>query len=83
MGVSEDNLIISTNVKPRLDGLPRSGERGLMTHMLPRAARAVEPWLRKHVTDARFWEDEYDTRRAIVRAAAEIGKSMLANTAGG
>lgn len=27
MGVSEDDLIISTNVKPRLDGLPRSGER--------------------------------------------------------
>jgi hypothetical protein len=27
MGISEDDLIISTNVKPRLDGLPRSGER--------------------------------------------------------
>jgi hypothetical protein len=38
-----------------------TGERGLMTHMLPRAMRAVEPWLREHITDARFWEDEYDT----------------------
>lgn len=37
-----------------------TGERGLMTHMLPRAARAVEPWLREHVTDARFWDGEYD-----------------------
>ena len=38
-----------------------TGESGLMTHMLPRAMRAVEPWLREHVTDSRFWEDEYDT----------------------
>lgn len=37
-----------------------TGERGLMTHMLPRAARAVEPWLREHVKDARFWDGEYD-----------------------
>ena len=32
-----------------------------MTHMLPRVMRSVEPWLREHVTDPRFWEDEYDT----------------------
>ena len=38
-----------------------TGEKGLMTHMLPRASRAIEPWLRKHVTDPRFWEDKYDT----------------------
>jgi hypothetical protein len=37
------------------------GESGLMTHMLPRVMRAVEPWLREHVTDPRFWNDEYDT----------------------
>lgn len=36
------------------------GEGGLMTHMLPRANRAVQPWLRRHVLDARFWEDKYD-----------------------
>ena len=36
------------------------GEQGLMTHMLPRVSEAVEPWLRKHVTDERFWEDAYD-----------------------
>jgi hypothetical protein len=38
-----------------------TGQKGLMTHMLPRVARAVEPWLREHVTDQRFWADEYDT----------------------
>lgn len=37
-----------------------TGETGLMTHMLPRAMRAVEPWLRIHVTDPRFWDCEYD-----------------------
>lgn len=37
-----------------------TGETGLMTHMLPRAMRAVEPWLREKVTDERFWDDEFD-----------------------
>ena len=37
-----------------------TGETGLMTHMLPRAAKAVEPWLREHVTDPTFWNGEYD-----------------------
>lgn len=38
-----------------------TGEQGLMTHMLPRAMMAVEPWLRENVTDQRFWDGEYDT----------------------
>jgi hypothetical protein len=37
-----------------------TGEEGLMTHMLPRAIRAVEPWLREHVKDERFWDGEFD-----------------------
>lgn len=37
-----------------------TGEAGLMTHMLPRAIRAVQPWLRKFVTGDRFWEDKHD-----------------------
>lgn len=37
-----------------------TGQSGFMTHMLPRVARAVEPWLREHVEDQRFWYDEYD-----------------------
>ena len=28
---------------------------------LPRAVLAVKPWLREHVTDARFWDGEWDT----------------------
>jgi hypothetical protein len=38
-----------------------TGETGLMTHMLPRALVACEPWLREHVTEPRFWDGEYDT----------------------
>lgn len=38
-----------------------TGEKELMTHMLPRAVRAVGPWLREHVIDQRFWNGEYDT----------------------
>jgi len=41
-----------------------TGEDGLMTHMLPRACVAVEPWLRQHVTDPRFWDDKYDPSHA-------------------
>ena len=37
-----------------------TGETGLMTHMLPRVIRAVEPWLRKHVTEKRFWDGKFD-----------------------
>ena len=38
-----------------------TGATGLMTHMLPRVLRAIEPWLRQHVTDPRLWDGEYDT----------------------
>lgn len=38
-----------------------TGEKGVMTHMLPRALRALEPYLREKVPDARFWQDSYDT----------------------
>ena len=38
-----------------------TGESGLRTHMLPRAMKSAEPWLREHVTDPRFWDGEYDT----------------------
>ena len=34
--------------------------KGIMTHHLPNAARALEPWLREKVTDSRFWNGEYD-----------------------
>jgi hypothetical protein len=38
-----------------------TGEKGLMTHQIPNASRAIEPYLREIVTDARFWDGEYDT----------------------
>ncbi len=38
-----------------------TGEDGLMTHMLPRAMKAIEPWLRERVKEERFWNDEFDT----------------------
>ena len=38
-----------------------TGEGGLMTHMLPRAIKAVEPWLREKVSDDSFWDGKYDT----------------------
>jgi hypothetical protein len=38
-----------------------TGEKGIMTHMIPNAMRSLEPWLRGKVTDPRFWDGEYDT----------------------
>ena len=38
-----------------------TGEPGIMTHMIPRMCRAIEPWLREHVQDERFWNDAWDT----------------------
>ena len=37
------------------------GDDGIMTHMLPRIMDAVEPWLREHISDSRFWDGKYDT----------------------
>ena len=37
-----------------------TGEKGLMTHMLPRVMNAIEPWLREKVTDARYWDEKFD-----------------------
>jgi hypothetical protein len=36
------------------------GERGLMTHCIPSAMRALEPHLRETVPDARYWDESYD-----------------------
>ncbi len=32
----------------------------LMTHMLPRAARAVTPYLKSVIVDPRFWDNQFD-----------------------
>ena len=37
-----------------------TGEKGVMTHMLPNAFRAMQPWLQAKVTDPRFWDGKWD-----------------------
>lgn len=58
------------------------GEPGLMTHMLPTVMRAVEPWLREHVTDPRFWDNKYDPTHTgdfpIPQPTPEDQEAMLA-----
>lgn len=36
------------------------GESGIMTHMIPRVMKSVNPWLKENVHDARFWDGEFD-----------------------
>lgn len=33
---------------------------GIMTHQIPNALRALEPFLKEKVQDPRFWDGEYD-----------------------
>jgi hypothetical protein len=37
-----------------------TGEKGIMTHMLPNANTALEPHLKTVVQDARFWDGKHD-----------------------
>jgi cytochrome c peroxidase len=37
-----------------------TGECGVMTHQLPNAIRAIQPYLREKITDARFWDGKND-----------------------
>ncbi len=32
----------------------------ILTHMIPNAMRAIEPWLKEKVIDPRYWDGEYD-----------------------
>ena len=41
-----------------LEFITRGG--GIMTHMIPRVMRAIEPWLREQVKDERFWDGQHD-----------------------
>jgi len=48
-----------------------TGQRGVMTHMLPNANRALEPWLREQFDDPRLWDGAYDvTHTGDVEARA-------------
>ena len=37
------------------------GDDGIITHMIPRVMRAVDPWLKENVKDSRFWDGKFDT----------------------
>lgn len=37
-----------------------TGAKGIFTHQIPNAFRAMEPYLREVVTDPRFWDGAYD-----------------------
>ena len=37
-----------------------TGEKGVMTHMIPNACRAMEDYLREQVTEERFWDSKFD-----------------------
>jgi hypothetical protein len=37
-----------------------SGAPGIMTHHIPAAMAALQPYLRAQITDPRFWDGEYD-----------------------
>jgi len=37
------------------------GEPELMTHMIPRALKSIEPWLRENIKNERFWDGKWDT----------------------
>ena len=36
------------------------GAKGIMTHQIPNAMRALEDWLREKVTEPRFWDGKLD-----------------------
>jgi len=38
-----------------------TGEKGIMTHMLPRIMTVIKPWLQKNITNSRFWDSKFDT----------------------
>lgn len=37
-----------------------TGDEGIMTHHLGMACKAMQPWLREKITDARFWDGAFD-----------------------
>jgi hypothetical protein len=36
------------------------GDKGIMTHCLPNACKALEPFLREQFTDGKFWNGQFD-----------------------
>ena len=52
---------LHTNIKHVYEDIEfLTGQKGLMTHNIPSALRAIEPYLRRCVDEKRFWDGEYD-----------------------
>jgi len=39
-----------------------TGEKGVMTHLVPNAHEALQPWLKEKLQEGRFWNNIYDTK---------------------
>lgn len=37
-----------------------TGDKGIMTHMIPMTLKSIRPWLLEHARDNRLWDGEYD-----------------------
>ena len=63
-----------------------TGTSGLLSHMLPKVLDACEPWLRKHVTDPKFWDGKYDPTHIgdfkLPESSAEERKAMFEHFTG-
>lgn len=46
-----------------------TGQPGVMTHQIPRALRALQPWLEKQFPEPRLWDGAFDpTHTGVVNA---------------
>ena len=52
--------VLHTEMSHVYEDLEAITGQSLLTHMIPRAMNAVEPWLRTHVSDERFWNKRLD-----------------------
>lgn len=57
-----------------------TGQEGVMTHMLPNACKALEPYLQSKITEPRFWDGEYDTEHtghALIPPMGEVDRAKF------
>jgi len=52
-------------------------ETGIYTHMLPNACRALEPYLKKHLKDQRFWDGKFDLKHIGQVEIPVMGESEM------
>ena len=49
-----------------------TGVEGVMTHQLPNAMRAIEPWLREQLPNTRFWDGQFDVTHTGVMELSQM-----------